>query len=388
MTSVRTEPGTSIESGPAAAGGTAAGPATAGAGLSATVSGSLAAALRRSAQTERRIRSQPHSFRVLTGDRPTGELHLGHYFGTLRNRVRLQQAGVELFVLIADYQVLIDRDVADRLGEHVHGLVLDYLAAGVDPARSVIFAHSAVPELNQLMLPFLSLVTVPELQRNPTVKDEIGHSRQASVSGLMFTYPVHQAADILSMKGNLVPVGQDQLPHLELTRLIARRFNERYPGPGDAPVFAEPEPLLSDAPLLLGTDGGKMSKSRGNAIALRATADETARLIRGAKTDAVRLISYDPARRPEVSSLLLLAALCLDTDPVAVADAIGDGGAALLKRTVTEAVNERLAPVRARRAELAADPGYARQALRDGCARAREVAAGTLAQVRDAMRMG
>ena len=152
----------------------------------------------------------------------------------LRNRVRLQDAGAEVFVLIADYQVLTDRDVAERLGEHVDGLVLDYLAIGIDPARSVIFAHSAVPELNQLLLPFLSLVTVPELRRNPTVKDEIAHSRQASVSGLMFTYPVHQAADILSCKGNLVPVGQDQLPHVEVTRLIARRFNERYPGPGGA----------------------------------------------------------------------------------------------------------------------------------------------------------
>jgi tryptophanyl-tRNA synthetase len=281
--------------------------------------------------------------------------------------------------------VLTDRDTAEAAGQHALGLVLDYLAAGIDPARSVIFAHSAVPELNQLVLPFLSLVTVPELQRNPTVKDEIAHSRQASVSGLMFTYPVHQGADILSVKGNLVPVGQDQLPHLELTRLIARRFNERYTGPGGAAVFPEPEALLSEAPLLLGTDGGKMSKSRGNAIELRATADETARLIKGAKTDAVRHISYDPAGRPAVSSLVLLAALAMDADPVTVADGIGDGGAALLKRTVTDAVNERLAPLRARRAELAADPGYARQVLRDGCERARAVAAATLDEVRDAM---
>ena len=355
-------------------------------GLSATVSGSLAAALRRSAQIERRIGEDPRSFRILTGDRPTGELHLGHYFGTLRNRVRLQDAGADLFVLVADYQVLTDRDTARALDEHVLGLVVDYLATGIDPARATIFAHSAVPELNQLLLPFLSLVSTSELGRNPTVKDEIAHSPQASVNGLMFTYPVHQAADILFCKGNLVPVGQDQLPHLEVTRLVARRFNERYPGAG-GPVFPEPDALLSEAPLLLGTDGGKMSKSRGNAIALRATADETARLIRGAKTDAQRRISYDPAGRPEVSSLVLLAALCLDRDPVSVADQIGDGGAAALKAMVTEAVNERLAPLRARRAELATDPGYARQVLRDGSARAREVAAATLEEVRDAMGM-
>jgi tryptophanyl-tRNA synthetase len=366
---------------PLAAPGNAAGP-----GISGTASGSLAAALRRSAETELRVRRDPHSFRILTGDRPTGDLHLGHYFGTLRNRVRLQDAGAELFVLIADYQVLTDRDTAGATGEHVLSLVLDYLATGVDPARSVIFAHSAVPELNQLLLPFLSLVTEGELRRNPTVKDEITHSRQASVSGLMLAYPVHQAADILACKGNLVPVGQDQLPHVEVTRLIARRFNDRYPGTDGAPVFPEPDALLSDAPLLLGTDGGKMSKSRGNAIALRATADQTARLVKGAKTDGLRHVSYDPAARPEVSSLVLLAALCLGRDPVTVAAEIGDGGTALLKRTVTEAVNERFAPVRARRAELAADPGYARQVLRDGCARARAVAAATLEQVRDAMR--
>ena len=131
-------------------------------------------------------------------------------------------------MLVADYQVLTDRDSAEHLDEYVNGLVLDYLACGIDPGRSVIFAHSAVPALNQLLLPFLSLVSVPELQRNPTVKDEIIHSRQSSVSGLMLTYPVHQAADILFCKATLVPVGQDQLPHVEVTRLIARRFNERY----------------------------------------------------------------------------------------------------------------------------------------------------------------
>ena len=160
--------------------------------------------------------------RVLTGDRPTGPLHLGHYFGSLQNRVRLAGDGAEVFVLVADYQVLTDRDTAERLDEHVIGLVLDYLAIGIDPGRTTVFAHSAVPALNQLLLPFLSLVSVPELNRNPTVKDEIAHSGQSTVSGLMLTYPVHQAADILFCKANLVPVGQDQLPHLEITRLIAR----------------------------------------------------------------------------------------------------------------------------------------------------------------------
>ncbi|MFG2996880.1 tryptophan--tRNA ligase [Streptomyces sp. NPDC048340] len=337
----------------------------------------------RSAVLEQEIRRDPGRFRILTGDRPTGRLHLGHYFGTLHNRVRLQNLGVETFVVVADYQVLTDRDIADNLTEHVEDLVLDYLAIGIDPDRSTIFTHSAVPALNQLLLPFLSLVSVAELNRNPTVKDEIAHSRQSSVSGLMFTYPAHQAADILFCKANLVPVGQDQLPHLELTRTIARRFNDRY-GHG-IPVFREPDALLSAAPLLLGTDGGKMSKSRGNAIALATDADETARLLRGAKTDSERHITYDPEARPEVSSLLLLAALCQDRDPGAIAEEIGAAGSAALKKYVTEAVNERLAPIRARRAEFAADRGYLRRVLREGNARANAVADTTLAEVRTAM---
>ncbi|MGW2280832.1 tryptophan--tRNA ligase [Streptomyces sp. NPDC001770] len=340
----------------------------------------VATARRRSAELERELAAEPGRFRVMTGDRPTGPLHLGHYFGTLHNRVRLQDLGVEVFVLIPDYQALTDRDVVDRLAGTMEGLILDYLAIGIDPARSTIFNHSAVPALNQLLLPFLSLVSVAELGRNPTVKDEIAHSRQAAVSGLMYTYPVHQAADILFCKGNLVPVGQDQLPHLELTRTVARRFNERY-----APVFPQPEALLSAAPLLLGTDGGKMSKSRGNAIALGATADETARLVKGARTDAERRISYDPENRPAVSNLVLLAALCQDRDPYEVAEAIGDGGAAVLKRTVTEAVNTRLAPVRARRAEYARDLGYVRSVLRAGNDRAGAIAERTLDEVREAM---
>ncbi|MFI5495539.1 tryptophan--tRNA ligase [Actinoplanes sp. NPDC051859] len=318
--------------------------------------------------------------RVLTGDRPTGPLHLGHYFGTLRNRVELQQRGADLIVVVADYQVLTDRDVADRLAETVEGLVLDYLAAGLDPDRTTVFAHSAVPALNQLLLPFLSLVTVPELQRNPTVKDEIGHSRQSSVSGLMFTYPVHQAADILFCKGNLVPVGQDQLPHIEVTRTVARRFNERY-----GPVFPVPEGLLSEAPVLAGTDGRKMSKSRGNAIALAATPDETARLIKAATTDADRHITYDPEHRPGVSGLLHLAALCQGRSPHAVAEELGSAGAATLKRVVTEAVNEFLAPIRERRAAYAQDPGFVRSLLRAGNARANELADQTLREVRAAM---
>jgi tryptophanyl-tRNA synthetase len=351
--------------------------------LAQTTRAQTSMAQRRSAELEELIGRDATAFRILTGDRPTGRLHLGHYFGTLRNRVRLQDLGAEVFVLIADYQVLTDRDTAEHLDQYVPQMMLDYLAIGLDPALTCIFAHSAVPGLNQLLLPFLSLVSVPELNRNPTVKDEIAHSRQASVSGLMLTYPVHQAADILFCKANLVPVGQDQLPHLEITRMIARRFNERF----GAAVFPVPDALLSAAPLLLGTDGTKMSKSRGNTIPLSATADETARLVRGAQTDSERHISYDPAARPAVSSLVLLAALSLDRDPHEVAAEVGGGGAAALKKLVTTAVNDVLAPVRARRAEYARDPGYVRQVLRDGNQRANEIAAVTLSEVLAAMGM-
>jgi tryptophanyl-tRNA synthetase len=323
--------------------------------------------------------STPSAYRILTGDRPTGPLHIGHYFGTLENRVRLQQLGVELLVLIADYQTITDRDAPVDLPRDVEELVADNLAAGIDQDRAVIFAHSQVPELNQLLLPFLSLVSIAELGRNPTVKQEVAAAGGRSTSGLMFTYPVHQAADILFCHANLVPVGKDQLPHLELTRTIARRFNERY-SPGE-PYFPQPEALLSRAPLLLGADGAKMSKSRGNAIALGAGEDETARLVRGARTDADRRIGYDPDGRPEVSSLLLIASLCLQRQPEEIADELGDRGASALKELVAESLNEHLRPIRARRAALAADRGYLRAVLRAGNERASEIATATLDQV-------
>jgi tryptophanyl-tRNA synthetase len=321
--------------------------------------------------------------RALTGDRPTGQLHLGHLFGTLLNRVRLQDDGVELMVLVADYQTITDRDSPASLPQDAEELVADYLAVGIDPQRATIFAHSQVPELNQLILPFLSLVTLPELLRNPTVKDEAAASGMTALNGLMLTYPVHQAADILFCQATLVPVGADQLPHVEQTRTIARRFNRRY-APA-RPVFPEPEALLSNAPILLGIDGKKMSKSRNNAIAIAATADETARLLTAAKTDANPHITYDPQSRPEVANLVLLTALCEDASPEQVASEIGSRGAAELKRRATDAVNERLRPIRERRHELMIDRGYLRRVLLDGSATARILAQDTLAEVSAAM---
>ena len=318
---------------------------------------------------------------MLTGDRPTGRLHLGHYFGTLVDRVRLQDMGVKTNVIIADYQVITDRDTTEHIADNVCNMVIDYLACGLDPVKTMIFTHSAVPALNQLMLPFLSLVSEAELQRNPTVKAEQEASGHA-LTGLLLTYPVHQACDILFCKGNIVPVGRDQLPHIEQTRLIARRFNERY-----GRVFPEVAGLLTSTPLLPGLDGRKMSKSYGNSIAISMSAEQTAKLIKKSKTDSERMITFDPENRPGVSALLTTAGICTGRDPREIADEIGMDGAGALKRYVTEAVNGYFEPIRARRAELEQDMGYIRDVLADGNRRANEIADATLAEVREAMGM-
>lgn len=355
---------------------------------SSTSDASLRRTAARSADIEAAIAVDPSRFRIMTGDRPTGNLHLGHYFGSLANRVRLQDAGVETLILIADYQVITDRDGTGPIRERALGMVADYLAIGIDPARTIIYAHSAVPALNQLLLPFLSLVTDSELRRNPTVKAELEATGDRPLSGLLLTYPVHQAADILFCKANLVPVGKDQLPHLEQTRVVARRFDERY-GRVDPsrPVFPQAEALLSAAPSILGLDGTKMSKSKGNTIELGMDADTTARLIKKAVTDSERFITYDPENRPEVANLVLLTALCTGRQPEDIAAEIGNGGGGGLKKALTEAVNSYFAPIRAKRAELAADPGYLLGVLRDGNAKANEIAEATLAEVRAAMNM-
>jgi tryptophanyl-tRNA synthetase len=341
------------------------------------------AAIERSREKAESIEREPGRHRMLTGDRPTGDLHIGHYLSSLRSRVALQERGVDSFILIADYQVITDRDSVCHIKENTFSLLADYLAAGLDPARSTIFAHSAVPQLNQLMLPFLSLVTQAELQRNPTVKDELTASRRP-LSGLLLTYPVHQAADILFCKADVVPVGKDQLPHVEQTRVVARRFNTRY-APG-AQIFPEPTALINDQQLILGTDGQKMSKSRGNVIRLAATEDETAKLIRQARTDSEPTITYEPENRPEVANLLTIASGFTCTPPETLAAEIS-GGSTALKTLVIEAINEGLRAHRERRTQFAADRSQLIQILRAGNAKAEAVADKTLAEVRQAMSM-
>ncbi len=327
------------------------------------------------------LAEHPEKFTMLTGDRPTGRLHLGHYFGTIRERVRLQNEGVHTNIVVADYQVITDRDTTEHIADNVHNMVIDYLACGIDPEKTLVFTHSAVPALNQLMLPFLSLVSEAELLRNPTVKSEkeaSGHE----LTGLLLTYPVHQACDILFCKGNIVPVGKDQLPHIEQTRQIARRFNKRY-----AKVFPEPVGLLTEAVEIPGLDGRKMSKSYGNAISLSATEEETAKLIKKSQTDSDRNITFDPESRPGVSALLTTAALTTGRKAEDIAAEIGDGGSGQLKKYVTKSVNEYLAPIRERRRELEKDMSYIEDLLHEGNRLANDIAENTLNEVREAMGM-
>lgn len=342
---------------------------------------SYEASLKRSDEIRADLPLHPEKYTMLTGDRPTGRLHLGHYFGTIRERVALQNLGVATRIIVADYQVITDRDSTDNIADNVHNMIIDYLACGIDPEKTIIFAHSATPASNQLMLPFLSLVTEAELLRNPTVKTEMDASGHA-LTGLLLTYPVHQACDILFCKGNIVPVGKDQMPHIEQTRQIARRFNERY-----GHVFPEPDGLLSDAPAIPGLDGRKMSKSYGNAISLSATADETAKLIKKSQTDSERTITFDPEGRPGVSALLTTASLCTGRTEIDIAAEIGDGGSGALKKYVTESVNTYLEPIRTRRTELAQDMGYIKSVLAEGNRRANEIAEATLDEVRTTMGM-
>ena len=359
--------------------------------LNLDINKSYEAAVVRSKKIEEDLVKNPKKYRVLTGDRPTGHLHIGHYFGSLQNRVRLANMGVPTMILIADYQVLTDHDAFDKISQNTKQLVIDYLAAGIDPSKQdvIIYPHSYVPEANQLMIPFLTLVSNAELSRNPTVKEEIQAAGLTNVNAGMYTYPVHQAVDILFCKGNVVPAGKDQLPHIEMARTIASRFNKKFcTDTGKEPVFPLPEVLLSKTPMILGLDGSqKMSKSRGNAIMLSATEDETAKLIKKAKTDQDRNITYDPVNRPEVANLLSLISLCTGEEPESIAQRIGDGGGGMLKKVLTEAMNEKLRPLRQKRAQLEADTAYIRQVLLDGSAKAREIGIKTLEEVRERMNM-
>ena len=343
--------------------------------------GSYEVAQRRSDAIRADLPENPGNYTMLTGDRPTGRLHLGHYFGTLKGRVELQNMGVRTNVLIADYQVITDRDTTDHIQDNVYNMVMDYLACGIDPDKTMIYTHSAVPAANQLMLPFLSLVSEAELQRNPTVKAEMEASGH-ELTGLLLTYRCTRRVTSCSARATWCRSAATSFPHIELTRLIARKFNNRY-----GKVFPEVDALLSDTPLLPGLDGRKMSKSYGNAISISMTPEETAKRIKKSQTDGERMITFDPENRPGVSGLLSTAAICTGRDPREIADEIGMGGSGALKKYTTEAVNNRFAEIRERRHAYENDLDYVKEVLHEGNRRANEIANATLAEVREAMGM-
>jgi tryptophanyl-tRNA synthetase len=324
--------------------------------------------------------------RLLTGDRPTGKLHLGHYVGTLANRVQLQDEYDCLFI-VADLHMLTTRPEkqhVQRVARNARDIVLDYLAAGIDPARSTIFVQSAVPETAQLNLILAMLTTVPRLERLPSLKDM---ARDAGLEVMPFGllgYPVLQAADILLPRAHLVPVGKDNEAHVEITREIARRFNRLY-----GEVFAIPDVLLGDVPTLIGTDGlGKMSKTRGNAIFLSDDAATVQQKVAGMYTDPQRVRADVPGQVEGNPVFVYHDAFNADVEEVNdLKDRYRQGrvGDVEVKRKLARAINDFLEPLRERRAGYEAQPGLVDDLLVEGIRRVRGIAAETMDMVYEAM---
>ena len=323
---------------------------------------------------------------ILTGDRPTGPLHLGHFVGSLRNRV-LYQESYNQFVMLADAQALTDNmDDTGKVHRNVIEVALDYLAVGIDPAKTTIFIQSQIPELTELTFYYLNLVTVARLERNPTVKEEIrlrGFERDIPAGFL--TYPASQAADITAFKAVLVPVGEDQVPMIEQTNEIVRRFN-RVAG---REVLVEAKALVPELGRLPGIDGkAKMSKSLGNTINLGATADEIGAAVKKVYTDPLHLRVEDPGHLEGNVAFIYLDAFDRDRAGLAEMKArytAGGLGDSVVKKRLEACLQEMLAPMRERREEFAKDKGAVMQMLKDGTDKAREVAARTTDEVRAAL---
>jgi tryptophanyl-tRNA synthetase len=328
---------------------------------------------------------------ILTGDRPTGPLHLGHFVGSLRNRVKYQHE-YKQYVMLADAQALTDNmDDIDKVHRNVVEVALDYLAVGIDPKLSTIFIQSQVPELTELAFYYLNLVTVARLERNPTVKEEIRlRDFERDIPAGFLTYPVSQAADITAFKATLVPVGEDQIPMIEQTNEIVRRFNRTYKHiETKQEILVETKALVPELGRLPGIDGkAKMSKSLGNVINLGATADEVTKAVKRVYTDPLHLKIEDPGHVEGNIAFTYLDAF--DPDKAAVAELKAHytrGGLAdsIVKKRLEAVLQEMLEPIRTRRAELANDKGYILQLLREGTEQAREVAAQTMSEVRAAL---
>lgn len=338
---------------------------------------------------------------ILTGDRPTGKLHLGHYVGSLRRRVELQNSGEydKIFVMIADAQALTDNaDNPEKIRQNLVEVALDYLSAGLDPAKTTIFVQSAVPELTELAFYYMNLVTVSRVQRNPTVKTEIKmRNFETSIPVGFFCYPVSQASDITAFRATTVPAGEDQEPMIELTREIVGRFNNVY-----GETLVEPEILLPTNAACLrlpGTDGkAKMSKSLGNCIYLSDTSKDVAKKVKGMYTDPLHLNISDPdTLRATVRSYISTHSAPMRNSNVIArnsslqdlkdrycAGGVGDG---TVKKILINVLEEELAPIRERRKQWEQDIPGVFEILRRGSEEARAVAAETLADVRRAMRI-
>ncbi|HET7564708.1 MAG TPA: tryptophan--tRNA ligase [Gemmatimonadaceae bacterium] len=337
--------------------------------------------------THRDAPEHPPRETILTGDRPTGPLHLGHFAGSLRNRVRLQQAHDQT-LLIADLQALTDNaGRAADVHRNVLEVALDYLAVGIDPARTTIALQSAIPELSELMMLYLNLVTVARLERNPTVRSEIemrGFARDIPAGFL--TYPVSQAADITGFRATLVPVGDDQLPMIEQTNEIVRRLAHL----AGRPVLPECRALLSETPRLPGIDARKASKSLGNAISLSATADDIHEKVFAMFTDPGHIRVSDPGRVEGNVVFAYLEAFDPDREAVAALEAqyrAGGLGDVAIKRRLEDILQAMLAPIRDRRAALACEPDEVMSIIRRGSERGREVASSVLSDVRSVFRL-
>lgn len=357
---------------------------------------------------------------ILTGDRPTGRLHIGHYVGSLRRRVELQNSGLfdKIFIMIADAQALTDNaDNPDKVRQNILEVALDYMAAGLDPSKSTLFVQSQISELTELTFFYMNLVTVQRLQRNPTVKQEMamrgfsdsteGTDNKVGMPVGFFCYPISQAADITAFKATTVPAGEDQEPMIEQTREIVRKFNSVY-----SPVLVEPEILLPDTDAcrrLPGTDGrAKMSKSLGNCIYLSDSADTVWTKVKGMYTDPGHLQVSDPGKVEGNTVFTYLDAFCrpehfsmfgdcfhgkkqsfdfASLDEVKAQYGAGGLGDMMIKNFLNAVLNDTLEPIRTRRAELEKDIPYVYEVLRKGSEVAREVAAQTLEDVKKAMRI-
>jgi tryptophanyl-tRNA synthetase len=325
--------------------------------------------------------------RILTGDRPTGPLHLGHYVGSLQNRVRLQH-DYDTYILIADIQALTDNfEHPEKLETNVFEVALDYLAVGLDPERIKIVVQSMVPELSELTTYFMNLVTVATLERNPTVKEEIKQRNfKRGVPVGFWSYPISQAADIAIFKAELVPVGEDQLPMIEQTREIVRRFNSLY-----KKVLVEPRAMLGQMARLPGTDGGaKMSKSLGNCIYLGDPTETVRKRVMSMFTDPTRIHPTDPGHVEGNPVFTYHDVFNPDKDEV---DELkeryrkGTVGDVEVKQKLYDALEAFLRPIRERRGEFAAKPARVREIIMEGTRKGRVVAQSTMDEVRAAMKL-